>query len=118
MSISDKLHNFQEGVFDIVVYITYFLIILAALGISQYAPTYLNDLDYYVKIYVSLFLIIRFNPFIRLKFTELDRKITFTSGLFLITTTAISQHLTKKLTKISDNTKTVIMNKIDKDFGI
>jgi hypothetical protein len=118
MSISDTLHNFQEGIFDIIVYITYFLIILAALGISQYAPTYLNDLDYYVKIYVSLFLIIRFNPFIRLKFTELDRKITFTSGLFLITTTAISQHLTKKLTKISNNTKTFIMNKIDQDLDI
>ena len=114
MSISDKLHSFQEGVFDIVVYITYFLIILAALGISQYAPTYLNDLDYYVKIYVSLFLIIRFNPFIHLKFTELDRKIAFTSGLFLITTTAISQYLSK----ISNKTKKNIMDKIDKELDV
>ena len=114
MGIYDKFHSFQEGVFDIVVYITYFLIILAALGISQYAPTYLNDLDYYVKIYVSLFLIIRFNPFIHLKFTELDRKIAFTSGLFLITTTVIAQYVTK----ISNKTKTFIMNKIYQDLAI
>ena len=109
MGISDTFHNFQEGVFDIVIYITYFLIVITALGFSQYAPTYLNDLDYYVRIYVSLFLIIRFNPFTNLKFTELDRKIAFTSGLFVITTTVIAEYVTK----ISNKTKTFIVNQFD-----
>lgn len=109
MGISDTLHNMQEGFFDIIIFITYFLIILATLGISQYAPKYLNDLDYYVKIYVSLFLIFRFNPFIHLKFTGLDRKIAFTSGIFIITTTVIAKYLTK----MSYKTKTFILNKIN-----
>ena len=52
--------------------------------------------------------------FIHLKFTELDRKIAFTSGLFLITTTVIAQYVTK----ISNKTKTFIMNKIYQDLAI
>ena len=110
MGIYGKLHSFQEDGYNIVIYITYFLLILASLGISQYAPIYLNYLDYYVKIYVSLFLIIRFNPFIHLKFTELDRKVAFTSGLFVITTTVIAQYFNQ----ISNKTKTFIINQFDK----
>jgi hypothetical protein len=59
------------------------------LGISVNAPQYLDELQYYVKLYVSLFLIYRFNPFRRVKFTGLDAKISFSAGIFLLATTAI-----------------------------
>ena len=93
MKFNKDLHRFQNHIYDIVVYITWLLYIIVALGLSANAPQYLDDLQYYIKLYVSLFLIIRFNPFRRVKFTGLDAKIAFSAGIFLITTTAIDKIL-------------------------
>lgn len=93
MMFNIDLHRFQNKAYDIVVYITWILYILIALGISANAPQYLDDLQYYVKIYISLFLIYRFNPLRRVKFTGLDAKIAFSAGVFLLTTTAINSVL-------------------------
>jgi hypothetical protein len=71
-------------------YVTWALYISMILGLSANAPQYLDDLQYYVKIYVSLFLILRFNPFRKVRFTELDGRIAFSAGLFLLATTAIN----------------------------
>jgi hypothetical protein len=89
--ISNKV---QEKIFDFTFLIIYFLYFLIALGLSATAPKYLSFLDYYVKIYVSLFLIWRFNPFRNVKFTSLDKKIAFNAGIFvLFATTTINQIL-------------------------
>jgi hypothetical protein len=91
---SSQLHKFQEYFFDIFVSITYFLILISSLGLSNSAPKYLANIDYYIRIYICLFLLWRFNPFRRIKtFTELDRKIVFSAGLFIITTTALNKYL-------------------------
>ena len=100
MSISRKLHIFQNYVFNIVIILSYTLFIAIALGLSAKAPEYLDELQYYVKIYVSLFLIYRFNPFRKIEFTDLDRKIAFSSGLFLFTTSALNDILKKYTTQI------------------
>jgi hypothetical protein len=91
---SATLHKYQEKLFDLIIYISYFLIIISALGISESAPKYLDHLDYYVRIYICLFLMWRFNPFRNhYEFTELDRKIAFSAGAFILTTTALNQYL-------------------------
>jgi len=100
MEINKNIHFVQEQVFTIIIYLTWILYILIAFGLSANAPQYLDDLQYYVKIYVSLFLIYRFNPFNRVKFTQLDAKIAFSAGLFLLTTTAINTILITYITKI------------------
>jgi len=85
-----NLHNFQIRMFDtlsIIVYILYFLVVM---GLSAKAPQYLADLQYYLKIYISLFLIIRFNNFRHIEFTDLDRKIAFNAGVFLFTATLLN----------------------------
>ena len=69
---------------------TWALYISIILGLSANAPQYLDDLQYYVKMYVSLFLIVRFNPFRTVRFTELDGKIAFSAGVFLLASTAIN----------------------------
>lgn len=94
---SKTLHKFQENIFTIVITLTWILYIIIAFGISSSAPNYLNDLQYYTKIYVSLFLILRFNPFRRVKFTDLDREIAFSAGIFLLGTTAINSFLANYL---------------------
>lgn len=88
------LHKYQERLYDMMIYISYILIIISSLGLSESAPKYLSNLDYYVRIYICLFLIWRFNP-LRLKyeFTDLDRKIAFSAGVFILTTTALNQYL-------------------------
>lgn len=88
MIFSKDVHTFQEQLFDLVSFLTFFLYFIIVLGVSVNAPEYLNKLQYYVKLYIGLFLVWRFNPFRRVKFTRLDAKIAFNAGIFLLATTA------------------------------
>ena len=97
-------HKVQENIFDFAFVIIYILYFLIALGLSATAPKYLSFLDYYVKIYVSLFLIWRFNPFRNVKFRSLDKKIAFNAGLFvLFATTSINQILIDYLIELKNS---------------
>ena len=94
MTLKTDLHNFQDNMFDLIIYITYLLIFISSVGISETAPKYLDNLDYYIRIYICLFLIWRFNPLRKsYEFTDLDRKISFYAGFFILTTTALNQYL-------------------------
>jgi hypothetical protein len=87
------LYKIQNQLFDAFIifsYVTYGLILF---GFSTNAPTYLSYMDSYVQIYISLFLIIRFNPLRKIVFTDLDRKIGFSAGLFLFATTTINHFM-------------------------
>jgi hypothetical protein len=95
MAFNEKLHNFQYNVFTVIIYVTWSLYIIIALGLSATAPQYLDELQSYVKIYVSLFLLWRFNPFRNVQFTKLDSKIAFSAGLLLLATTFINTILQK-----------------------
>jgi hypothetical protein len=100
----NKLHSVQEKMFDLFIFISYTLILISALGLFQSAPKYLAILDYYVRIYLCLFLIWRFNPLRKsTTFTELDRKIAFSAGLVIITTTALNKYLINFQEKIQNN---------------
>jgi hypothetical protein len=105
MSIRSKLYKVQNFWFNVFIVLSYLLYILFAIGIFKSAPQYLEKLDYYVKIYISAFLLWRFNPFRTIHFTELDRKIAFSAGIFLFTTSAVNQILT---TYLMDAKKTLV----------
>jgi hypothetical protein len=107
--MNKQIHKWQERLFDIFIYLSYFLIIVSALGLSESAPKYLNSLDYYVRVYICLFLMWRFNPLrSHYEFTNLDRKIAFSAGAFILTTTALNQYLVDFKDKISSTIKTDI----------
>ena len=101
-------HKTQEIIYDYVLYFSYFLMFVSSLGLSIYAPKYLHTLTNVLSVYVSLVLLWRFNPFReKIKFTNLDRKIAFSAGLFMITTTflnkyieLIKQYIVEQYTKI------------------
>jgi hypothetical protein len=93
MPINKELYKIQDTAFNIFIITSYLLYSLFAFGLFTSAPQYLERLDYYVKIYISLFLLWRFNPFKKIEFTELDRKISFSAGIFLFTTSAVNQIL-------------------------
>jgi hypothetical protein len=75
--------------------VSYILTAIILFGLSTHAQYYLETIEYYIKIYVSIFLIYRFNPFRHVEFTELDRKIVFSAGWFIFTTTSINAIITK-----------------------
>ena len=108
MSLQKNLYKIQDFWFNIFIVLTYSLYILFAIGLFKGAPQYLELLDYYVKIYISLFLLWRFNPFRKIHFTELDRKIAFSAGIFLFTTSAVNQILNNYLT----DAKNTLISKI------
>jgi len=88
------IHRFQENLFDIIVGISYILIISTSLGTSIKAKEYLDDIYYYIRIYICLFLMWRFNPLrSTYEFTNLDRKIAFYAGTFILTTTALNNYI-------------------------
>jgi hypothetical protein len=93
MTFFHNIHHFQEKAFDYVFYFSYLLYFLFAIGFANNAPEYLVPLEFYTKIYVSLFLILRFNPFRNVNFTELDKKIAFNAGIFIITATLLNKSL-------------------------
>lgn len=100
MAINKKLHILQHKIFDAVLILTYILYAVIALGLSANAPEYLNMLEYFIKIYISLFLIYRFNPFRQVEFTDLDVKIAFNAGWFLLTTTIVGTILQQYIDNI------------------
>jgi hypothetical protein len=84
---------FQEKTFDFVITISFILLLVTLFGFSQKAPEYLSTIDYYLKIYICLFLILRFNPFrSKIQFTNLDAKISFNAGLLILASTALNQY--------------------------
>ena len=89
-----NLHSIQDKFFSLFIIISWTLIIISGLGLSQLAPQFLEQLDYYIRIYICLFLMWRFHPFrTNYEFTDLDRKIAFSAGLFILTTTALNEYL-------------------------
>ena len=118
MIIKHRIHIFQEYLFDIVINLAFFLLIISILGFSQYSQKYLDYLDYYVRIYICLFLIWRFNPLrSTYEITSLDIKIAFNSGVFLLTTTALNQYL-KRITDDAKKDILGIETDIDKEYNI
>jgi len=113
MTFKQNLHIVQTIFFNLFVTLSYLLLIISALGLSDNALTYLNQLSYYVRIYICIFLIWRFNPLRdHYEFTDLDRKIAFSAGVFILSTTALNKYIDlvkerakKFIKKIDDNSR-------------
>lgn len=84
------MKRLHEKIFFGALYLSYFLYFIAFFQIAQYNPKYTEFLDSFIKYYVMIFLLIRFNPFVKTTFTEFDRTIVFSSAIFMLTTTAFS----------------------------
>jgi len=106
--LSKKIYDVQNKAFDIFIYISWILYFAILFGVSVNAPSYLDSVDYYAKIYVSLFLLYRFNAFRKVTFTDLDRKIAFSAGVFLFATTALNQVLTQYLDPIKSKISSIL----------
>ena len=111
--LGKKIYDVQNRAFDIFIFTSWVLYFAILFGVSINAPSYLDNVDYYAKIYVSLFLLYRFNAFRKITFTELDRKIAFSAGVFLFATTALNQVLTQYLDPIKSKISSILPNSVN-----
>jgi hypothetical protein len=102
--VKEQLLYIYLYTFQIVSYTIYILIALYIVGVyKDNAKQYLNVIDNYAKVIVSLFLMWKFNMFQKkIIFTDLDRSIVFQSGLFLFLTTSFNTFLISYVTKVKD----------------
>lgn len=71
---------------------TYILVTAIILGLGgENVGTYLSKLNYFMKLYVCIIIIVRFNPFTQTRFTKFDQRLVFTSAIFLLSTTTIEE---------------------------
>jgi len=87
----------------IAIYTTYFLSILYIIGVTNddIAKKYLNKINNYAKIIISVILMWKFNIFRKKEyFTEIDKSVVFHSGLFLFLTTSMKYYVDTYLTII------------------
>lgn len=84
--IFPKAYSIEEQIFIISVTLSYILYIILSLGFYYLNPNYLTILNELIRVYVCLFLIIRFNPFQKeIRLTSLDKRIAFSAGIILFT---------------------------------
>jgi hypothetical protein len=93
MGIYRLLYETNNFIFNIVITIIWILIFLSFVNFySDKTKMILSIVSYYIRIYVCVFLIVRFNPFYtmftkkKFVFTDLDRKIAYSSGITILTT--------------------------------
>lgn len=85
--------SFHQSTFIYALYASYALVAIAITGVMQVDPSYLQYIETFIKYYVSIFLMARFNPIVRetTKFTAFDAKVAWSAGVFLFITTSAFQ---------------------------
>lgn len=86
-----KQKHYQK-VYTLSLYIVYVLYILSYLIDKKYL-TYITFIRLYLKYYVILFLIIKFNPLSDNECNNFDKTIIFQSAIFLALTTNITHYI-------------------------
>jgi len=98
--MNKHFYHLLDKTFDtiwIIIYILYFGI---AFGLSTQAPKWLTYFDFLIKMFISAFLIVRFNPYNQIQFSPLDQKIAFSAGFFVLATTLTNQLINTYTTDI------------------
>jgi len=97
-----------ESTFDVTVIVIHVAYLALVFGLVEKQPEILENVDFWLKVFMAVFLILRFNPFTTIKFTEFDRKVVFATGVFLFTVTIVNNYLKSYV----DNLKTKIQTTI------
>jgi hypothetical protein len=92
--------------------LSFILYTLVLFGSFHYAPEYLVYITSIIKIYIALMLIYRFNPLTDKKsLTNDDKKMVFSSGIYLLLTTTIGDYLVSYKNNMENKFKEIIDNR-------
>ena len=82
-----------QTVFLYTLYLSFVLTVFAILGISRVAPVYLTYVRTFLQVFIGLILVYFYNPLTNdmkeRKFTDFDRRLIFSSGMFLLFTSVL-----------------------------
>jgi hypothetical protein len=80
------LYNYEIIFVDIFSFLTKLVLFLFIIGFFEKKPNLFEGINFIVKIIYSVFIIYRFNSFRTqpIKFTELDRKVTLSCGIYIL----------------------------------
>lgn len=80
------IYNLEYNFITAFSYITKISLVLFMVGIFQSKPLYLIEINFFIKVLIALFLIYRFNSHRTQKivFTELDRKVVYSAGTYIL----------------------------------
>lgn len=80
------VYNIELSIVKLFSYTSKIVLVLFLIGFLQEKPVYIIELNYILKIIIALFLVYRFNSYRRnaAVFTELDRKVTFSAGMYIL----------------------------------
>jgi len=87
----NKNNKWHENFYNFLIILSYILYFFAFTGIILVNASYLENLTTIISFYVSIVLILRFNPFTSYnKFTDFDKQLVWASGLFLFISSSIT----------------------------
>ena len=90
-----KDRQWHEKIYLFFYYLAWILYIFSLIGLTQFGFKFFDGVQRYLRIYISLFLIIKFNPWGIVsksgKITKFDRIIAFQAGIFILTTTLLNK---------------------------
>lgn len=94
---------------------------LSLVGFSFISTKYMEIFISCIKVYISLLLIWKFNPYKRIiikKLSDHDRDIIYNSAIFLLLTSALGEYLIKLQNKIAKRKEVKNLNeKVEKTVG-
>jgi hypothetical protein len=107
------MYKIYQNIFLYGLNASYVLYFLAILGVGSLAPEYLSTLRGFLKIYVGLLLVGLYNPvtYKDRKFTDIDRKMAFSAGLFLLLSTTLVSSIEAYLIENTNNV--IIFDRFD-----
>jgi hypothetical protein len=99
------MYKIYQNIFLYGLNASYVLYFLAILGAGSLAPEYLSVLRGFLKIYIGLLLVGLYNPitYKDKKFTDIDRKMAFSAGVFLLLSSTLVSSIEAYLIEKSNN---------------
>ena len=79
------IYRIETIIVDWIGIFTFLVFVFLFIGLLQKEPVYFIEFVFLFKVFISIFLIYRFNDFRKnVKFTELDRKVCFLAGINIL----------------------------------
>lgn len=110
--VDEVLDKYKVTIYIWLFVIPYVLYFIAFFGIWYVNPSYINVISVMMQLYVALFLMIRFNPFIKHEFRPYDDRLIFASAFLLLTnvgvTSVFTRYVVNPITNVTNNMKKII----------
>ena len=100
--------SYYENVYKYSLYLIYTLYVVSFLGVWNEAPIYLENINYFFKLFISIVLMYFFNPLQKDEpCTPIQKRIVFSAAFFLLASTTISAFKTNIVNFYKNITKLV-----------